>query len=122
MDAVEQAANAGDYAAAEPLLREAALLQEASLGPLHPDVANTLNNLAVVCSSRAKWPMPSISIDAPIGGVVRPGPSRRFGGHQRKEPPRFCETQGLPLELPKRTPVVAPEREAPVAASAPVPI
>ncbi len=49
MSEAEQAANAGDYATAEPLLREAALLQEAALGPLHPDLANTLNNLAVVC-------------------------------------------------------------------------
>ena len=47
--AAEQAAAAGDYASAERLLREAADLQEASLGPLHPDLANTLNNLGVVC-------------------------------------------------------------------------
>ena len=47
--AAEQSAAAGDYAAAEELLREAAVLQEASLGPLHPDLANTLNNLGVVC-------------------------------------------------------------------------
>jgi hypothetical protein len=47
--AAEQYAAAGDYAAAEEHLREAAVLQEASLGPLHPDLANTLNNLGVVC-------------------------------------------------------------------------
>jgi hypothetical protein len=47
--AAEQSAAAGDYAAAETLLREAVVLQEASLGPLHPDLANTLNNLGVVC-------------------------------------------------------------------------
>ena len=46
--AAEQAALAGDYAAAERLLREAAELQEATLGPLHPELANTLNNLGVV--------------------------------------------------------------------------
>jgi len=46
--AAEQAALAGDYAAAERLLRDAALLQEASLGPHHPELANTLNNLGVV--------------------------------------------------------------------------
>ena len=49
IDRAEQAAAAGDYASAERLLREAADLQEASLGPLHPDLANTLNNLGVVC-------------------------------------------------------------------------
>ena len=31
------------------LLRQAARLQEASLGPRHPDLANTLNNLGIVC-------------------------------------------------------------------------
>src|SRR5262245_45648862 len=49
VNAAEQAAAAGDYASAEFLLLEAARLQEASLGPLHQDVANTLNNLGVVC-------------------------------------------------------------------------
>lgn len=49
IDAAEQAAAADDYAAAEELLREAALEQEARLGPLHPELANTLNNLGIVC-------------------------------------------------------------------------
>ena len=49
IELAEQAAAAGNYASAEELLREAALVQEASLGPLHPDLANTLNNLGVVC-------------------------------------------------------------------------
>ena len=49
LSAAEQAANAGNYAAAEPLLREAAHLLETSLGASHPELANTLNNLAVVC-------------------------------------------------------------------------
>ena len=37
------------HASAEDLLREAAALQEQTLGPDHPDLANTLNNLGVVC-------------------------------------------------------------------------
>ena len=45
----EQAAAAGNYASAEDLLREAAALQEQTLGPHHPDLANTLNNLGIVC-------------------------------------------------------------------------
>src|SRR5215211_2462397 len=45
----EQAAAAGNYSSAEELLREAAALQEQTLGPHHPDLANTLNNLGVVC-------------------------------------------------------------------------
>ena len=49
LDAAERAAAAGDYPTAERLLRDAALEQEAELGPLHPALANTLNNLGVVC-------------------------------------------------------------------------
>jgi len=45
----EDASAAGDHAAAERALRRALKLQEASLGLVHPDVANTLNNLGVVC-------------------------------------------------------------------------
>jgi len=48
MDAAEQAAASNDYPSAARLLREAAALQERSLGPLHPDLANTLNNLGVM--------------------------------------------------------------------------
>ena len=54
LDAAEKAAASGDFASAEQLLREAAKLQEASLGPLHPDLANTLNNLGVVCEVAEK--------------------------------------------------------------------
>jgi hypothetical protein len=46
-DAAEQAAMGGDFAAAARLLAEAARAQEATLGPDHLDLANTLNNLAV---------------------------------------------------------------------------
>ena len=45
----EQATSAGDHAAAERALRRVLRLQEAGLGLSHPDVANTLNDLGVVC-------------------------------------------------------------------------
>ena len=49
IESAEQAAAAGNYASAEHFLREAAALQEQTLGRHHPDLANTLNNLGVVC-------------------------------------------------------------------------
>jgi len=49
LGSAEQAAAGGDYSSAEALLREAARLQEASLGPHHPDLASTFNNLGIVC-------------------------------------------------------------------------
>ena len=45
----EQATSAGDHVAAERALRRVLRLQEAGLGLSHPDVANTLNDLGVVC-------------------------------------------------------------------------
>jgi len=48
MDAAEEAAASNDYSSAARLLREAAALQESRLGPSHPDLANTLNNLGVM--------------------------------------------------------------------------
>jgi hypothetical protein len=55
IEAAQQAAAAGDYSEAERLLREAAAIQEHSLGPLHPDLASTLNNLALVCERTNKF-------------------------------------------------------------------
>ena len=52
--AAEQAASAGEYAAAEQSLRLAVELQEAKAGPMDPDLANTLNNLGVVCERLGK--------------------------------------------------------------------
>jgi hypothetical protein len=49
IDSADQAAKAGDYAAAERLLREAADLQESGPPAQRAELANTLNNLGVVC-------------------------------------------------------------------------
>ncbi len=38
----------GRYAEAEPLVKRSLAIREKALGPEHPDVAQSLNNLAVV--------------------------------------------------------------------------
>ena len=48
LDRAERAVTAGDHASAAELLSDAARIQEEELGPFHPDLANTLNNLAIV--------------------------------------------------------------------------
>ena len=48
MGAAEEAAGTGDYASAREYLHQAITLQEASVGPTDPFLANTLNNLGVV--------------------------------------------------------------------------
>jgi hypothetical protein len=50
----ESAATAGDLASADELLRAIARIQEDELGPLHPDLANTLNNLAIVAEKTGR--------------------------------------------------------------------
>lgn len=50
----EAAAKRGDFVTAEAWLREGLPLQEAALGAAHPDVASSLNNLAVICESTGR--------------------------------------------------------------------
>src|SRR3954470_17684153 len=54
LDAAEAAANSGDLSSANDLLHRVARIQEAELGPLHPDLANTLNNLAIVAETTGR--------------------------------------------------------------------
>jgi hypothetical protein len=54
VNGAEQAEARGDHVAAERLLRRALVLQEFGLGPQHPEVANTLNNLAILCEMNGK--------------------------------------------------------------------
>jgi hypothetical protein len=112
VDAAEQAAATGDYASAERLLREAAALQEANLGPLHPDLANTLNNLAVVCEITEKpadaeryfrraWEIAKAVLE----------PDHPFVATSRKNLEDFCKARGTPVDPP----VAPPIKAAPVA-------
>ena len=121
--AAEQAALTGDYTAAERLLREAAALQEASLGPLHPELANTLNNLGVVyevtekpdeaerCFRRAS------TIAAAVLAHDHP-----FVATSRKNLEDFCAARGIAVDEPAplkttEAPAIEPAPIAPTPAS-----
>jgi hypothetical protein len=99
VDAAAQAAAAGDYVSAETLLREAARLQELSLGPLHPDLANTLNSLGIVCEMTGK------PVDAErcfrqawaIASAALP-PDHPFVTTSRKNLEEFCVARGLAID------------------------
>ena len=99
VEAAEQAAAAGDIAAAEALLREAAELQEASHGPLHPDLASTFNNLAVVCEM-AHTPIDTEQFyrraDAIASWSLSPG--HAMVATARDNLRDFCVARGLPIE------------------------
>src|SRR5262245_50118435 len=54
LDSAASAASSENFALAESLLREAARLQESTLGSEHPDLASTFNNLAIICEKENK--------------------------------------------------------------------
>jgi hypothetical protein len=118
LDAAEQAASIQDFASAEEYLREAAVLQEAQGGPKHPDLANTLNNLGIVCERVGKpadaeacyrrayaIATSTLSADDPL--VLTSGQNLRD----------FCAATGKPFEPAPPSPpapvAVSPVRSAP---------
>ena len=110
VDAAERAAAAKDFAAAERLLREAVQLQEADLGPDHPDVANTLNNLGVVCEMAEKPGEAEACYRRAYAIAAAALPSDHpFVITSRENLTEFCKARGKPIDLP------VPNRAAPPA-------
>jgi hypothetical protein len=108
-NAAEQAASAGDYVSAEQYLRRAVELQEVSAGPMHPDLANTLNNLGVVCERlekpadaeqcyRRAYAIASAALDADHPFVVLSAKNLR----------EFCDARNIPFEPPAVAPSPPP--------------
>ncbi len=56
LEEAKRAADAGDLRSADVLLQDVARIQETELGPLHPALANTVNNLAVVAEMEGRVP------------------------------------------------------------------
>jgi len=124
LDAAEQAASVQDFASAEHFLRQAATLQEAQLGATHPDLANTLNNLGIVCERtgntseaescyRRAYAIARSTLAAEDPLVLTSGQNLR----------EFCAATGRPFELiatPPKPPAPAPP--APVAPAPPAPV
>jgi hypothetical protein len=118
LDAAEQAAAAGDLDAAGELLRQVVQFQEAELGLQHPDLANTLNNLGVVCEMtgrfdeagacyRRAYDIAAASFEPDHPSVVT----------SRKNFVEFRETHGIVMEA---APVPPPEATAPPPAVSPI--
>ena len=101
IQAAEAAAKAGNHASAENLLREAARLQEASLGPRHPDLANTLNNIGIVCEITGK-PDDAEQYFRRAVSIARTSlhPDHPFVATSQKNLRDFCEARGKKVELP----------------------
>ena len=124
LDAAEQAASVQDFASAERFLRQAATLQEAQLGATHPDLANTLNNLGIVCERtgntseaescyRRAYAIARSTLAAEDPLVLTSGQNLR----------EFCAATGRPFELvatPPKPPAPAPPAPAALAPPASV--
>jgi hypothetical protein len=99
--AAQQAVEAGDYPAAERLLREAAIIQEATLGGLHPDLASTLNNLAFVCERTNNIAEAERGYRrAHAIAVASLGPRDPFVATSIKNLVGFCAAHGIPIWKP----------------------
>jgi hypothetical protein len=109
IEAAQNAADAGDFPAAERLLREAATIQETTLGPLHPDLASTLNNLAFVCERTNNIAEAERGYRrAHAIAVASLGPRHPFVATSVKNLVGFCASHGIPIWKP---PVVEPDIE-----------
>lgn len=122
LDRAEHAAMAGDFASADELLRNAARAQEEELGPLHPDLANTLNNLAVVVektggSSEAEA---LYRRAAAIAAAALPSDHPMvLASRQNLED--FCRARGLPMDAPAISTATQATRQRDVVTSEPLP-
>lgn len=116
LDLAEISASAGDLASADELLRSVARIQEAELGPLHTDLASTLNNLAIVNEKagrpgeaegfyRRALAIVSASLPADDPMVVA----------SRQNLEDFCRARGLPVESPGTMPSSPDAAAGPVA-------
>jgi len=120
LEVAQQAAIADDLASADELLRSAARIQEAELGPLHPDLANTLNNLAIVAEKTGRLgdaetfyrravaiASASLPVDHPMIAA------------SRENLEDFCRARGLPIDTPAFVTSSARDTAAGLDASAP---
>jgi len=120
LERAERAATAGDLASAGELLRGAARLQEEELGPLHPDLANTLNNLAVVAEGTGSWSEAESLYRraAAIAAAALP-PDHPMVVESRQNLEDFCRAHGLSLDSPAAiAPTPETVRPAPIAVQA----
>ncbi len=105
IEAAQQAAADGDYSEAERLLREAAAKQELSLGSLHPDLASTLNNLALVCERTNKLDEAERGYRrAHAIAVASLSPGHPFVTTSLKNLVDFCAAHDIPIWRPPAAP------------------
>src|SRR3954451_8817497 len=101
IEEAKRAADAGDLAAADALLRDVVRIQESELGAVHPELANTVNNLAVVAEMDRRLPDAAgyYRRAVAIGAASIAGDDPGFAS-SRKNLEEFCREHGLPFDSP----------------------
>jgi hypothetical protein len=114
----ERAASTGDLASAKELLEEAAKRQESELGPSHPDLANILNNLAVVAEKTGRLDEAERSYRRAVAiASASLAPDDSIVAEARQNLEDFCRAHGRPIDQPA---VTRPAVDEPAPAEAPV--
>jgi hypothetical protein len=104
LDRAERAAMDGDFASADELLRSAARIQEEELGPLHPDLANTLNNLAVIAEKTGNLSEAEAFYRRAVAIASASFPSdHSMVVASRQNLEDFCRARGVPVDAPAIT-------------------
>jgi len=98
LELAEKAAIDGDFSSADQLLRDAARLQEAEMGPTHPDLANTMNSLAIVAERTGRFSDAEAFYrrSAAIASQSLPA-DHPIVAESRKNLEDFCRERGVPL-------------------------
>ena len=122
IQAAEKAAAAGSFSSAEKLLREAARLQAPTLGPRHPDLATTLNNLGIVCEMTRKYDDAEQYFRRAVS-IARTSlpPEHPFVATSQNNLRDFCEARGKAVEPPAPAPTPEPGEDTPPTAQVKTP-
>ena len=114
LERAEQAAMSGNFASADELLKDAVRIQEQELGPEHPDLANTLNNLAIVAEKTGRMVEAETLYRraATIATAALPL-NHPMVVESRQNLEDFCRAHGRPIHVPApRVPVDLPKAAA----------
>jgi hypothetical protein len=99
LEQAEHAAIAGDLSAADELLRNAARIQEAELGPIHPDLTSTLTNRAIIAEKTGRMGDAETFYRraAAVASASLPR-DHQIVADSRKNLEDFCRDRRLPVE------------------------
>ena len=116
LERAEQSAMGGDFGSAEELLKGAATIQEQELGPRHPSLANTLNNLAIVAekTGRTREAETLYRRAASIAATALPS-DHPMVVETRQNLEDFCRAHSVPVHPPSVAPKPDPPPPTPAA-------